>query len=224
MPRLSSGPVSDLPLTLQPGPSAVLATALDRERKIDRALEALGPIGGREVVIIGAGPDEIARRTADGARVTVVDAILGDAARALASGSADAIVSAWSAFQGVEPAELAEADRILRPMGRLLVVHDYGRDDVSRLRGDLPEYGAWSRRSGPFLSNGFRVRVIHCFWTFDTIDEARSLLGEAFGAEGAALAEGLKRPRLSYNVAIYHRTRGATVADLGEADREGEPG
>jgi hypothetical protein len=216
--------VSDLPLTLQPGPAAVLATALDRERKIDRALEALGPIGGRDVVIIGAGPDEIARRTADGARVTVVDAILGDAARALASGSADAIVSAWSAFQGVEPAELAEADRILRPMGRLLVVHDYGRDDVSRLRGDLPEYGAWSRRSGPFLSNGFRVRVIHCFWTFDSIDEARSLLGEAFGAEGAALAEGLKRPRLSYNVAIYHRTRGATVADPGEADREDEPG
>ena len=46
-------------------------------------------------------------------------------------------------------------------------VHDYGRDDVSRLRGDLPEYGAWSRRDGPYLGNGFRVRVIHCFWTFD---------------------------------------------------------
>jgi SAM-dependent methyltransferase len=212
--------VSDLPLDLHPGPAAVLATALDRERKIDRALEALGPISGRDVVLIGAGPNEIARRTADGARATVVDAILGDAARALAGGSADAIVSAWSAFRGVDAAELAEADRILRPEGRLLVVHDYGRDDVSRLRGDLPEYGAWSRRSGPFLSNGFRVRVIHCFWTFDTIDEARSLLGEAFGAEGATLAEALKRPRLSYNVAIYHRTRGATAA----GETEGEPG
>jgi hypothetical protein len=210
--------VSDLPFTLHPGPAAVLATALDREGKIDRALEALGPISGRDVVLIGAGPTEIARRTADGARITVVDAIVDDAARALAGGSADTIVSAWSAFRGVDPAELAEADRILRPEGRLLVVHDYGRDDVSRLRGDLPEYGPWSRRTGPFLSNGFRVRVIHCFWTFDTIDEARSLLGEAFGAAGATLADGLKRPRLSYNVAIYHRTRGAT----GPGDGGGE--
>lgn len=224
MPRLSSGSVSDLPFHLHPGPAAVLATALDRERKIERALEALGPIGGRDVVIIGAGPDEVARRMADGARVTVVGAILDDDARALATGSADAIISAWSAFRGVDQADLAAADRILRPGGRLLVIHDYGRDDVSRLRGDLPEYGAWSRRSGPFLSNGFRVRVIHCFWTFDTIDEARSLLGEAFGAEGAALAEGLKRPRLSYNVAIYHRTRGAMTTGPDEADGEGEPG
>ena len=224
MPRLSSGSVSDLPLNLHPGPAAVLTTALDRERKIDRALEALGPIGGRDVVLIGAGPDEVARRTADGARVTVVDGLLGDAGRSLATGSADAIVSAWSAFRGVDPAELAAADRVLRPDGRLLVVHDYGRDDVSRLRGDLPEYGAWSRRSGPFLSNGFRVRVIHCFWTFDTIDDARSLLGEAFGAEGAALAEGLTRPRLSYNVAIYHRTRGATGPGDGPGEGDGNPG
>ena len=214
--------MSDLPFNLHPGPAAVLATALDRERKIDRALETLGPISGRDVVIIGAGPDEIARRLAGGARITVVDAIGDDAARALATGSADTIVSAWSAFRGVDPEELAEAARILRPEGRLLVVHDYGRDDVSRLRGDLPEYGSWSRRSGPFLSNGFRVRVIHCFWTFDTLDEARSLLGEAFGAAGATLAEGLKRPRLSYNVAIYHRTRGATGPGDGERDGDRE--
>jgi hypothetical protein len=202
--------VSDLPLSLPSSPALLLAAALDRERKIDRALEALGPIAGRDVVLVGAGAGEAARRAADGARLSSVGSLLDDDARALADGSADAIVCAWSAFHGVDPDELASADRLLRPAGRLLVVHDYGRDDVSRLRGDLPEYGAWSKRSGPFLSNGFRVRVIHCFWTFDTLDEAQGFLGEAFGADGTAFGGALKRPRLSYNVAIYHRTRGAT--------------
>ncbi|MEO5941324.1 MAG: hypothetical protein ABIZ72_09975, partial [Candidatus Limnocylindrales bacterium] len=96
-------------------------------------------------------------------------------------------------------------------------VHDYGRDDVSRLRGDRPEYGAWSKRNGPFLANSFRVRVLHCFWTFKTIEDARSFLGQAFGADGEAFGDSLKRPRLSYNVAVYHRTRGGGTDD-GERD------
>jgi hypothetical protein len=200
--------VSDLPFPLAPGPASLLAAALDREGKIDRALEALGPIADRDVALVGPGSDETARWTAAGARVTSVDSLLADDARGLPDGSLDAIVSAWSGFRGVDPAELAAADRLLRPDGRLLVVHDYGRDDVSRLRGELPEYGAWSRRDGPFLSAGFRVRVVHCFWTFDTIDDADAFLQEAFGADGAAFGATLKRPRLSWNVAIYHRTRG----------------
>jgi hypothetical protein len=97
---------------------------------------------------------------------------------------------------------------VLRSGGRLLVVHDYGRDDVSRLRGELPEHGSWTQRDGPFLSRGFRIRVIHCFWTFGTIEEAQACLACAFGERGAAAGETLKRPRLSYNVAVYHRTRG----------------
>jgi len=216
--------VSDIPFSLPTESAVILASALDRERKIDRVLEALGPIARRDVVLVGAGPHETARWTAAGARLTTVESLQDVVARALPVGSADTIVAAWSAFRGVEPSELAGADRILRPGGRLLVVHDYGRDDVSRLRGDLPEYGTWSRRDGPFLSNGFRVRVVHCFWTFDTIEEARGFLADAFGADGAALGGALKRPRLSYNVAIYHRTRGGSMAE-GETDAaEGEAG
>lgn len=208
--------VSDLPFRLDPGPAALLAAALDQERKIDRALETLGPIADRDVVLIGAGSDEAARRASGGARVTRVESLLGDDARGLPDASCDAIATAWSGFRGVDPADLAAADRLLRPGGRLLVVHDYGRDDVSRLHGDRPEYGSWSKRNGPFLANGFRVRVIHCFWTFDTIEDARTFLGQAFGADGDAVGEGLKRARLSYNVAVYHRTRGG-------ASGEGEP-
>jgi hypothetical protein len=117
-------------------------------------------------------------------------------------------VSCWSAFRGVDAGELAEAARIVRPGGRLLVVHDYGRDDVSRLRGDLPEYRLWSQRDGPFLSAGFRIRVIHCFWTFPELGDAQAFLRAAFGDAGEPVASGLRRPRLTYNVAVYHRTRG----------------
>jgi hypothetical protein len=117
------------------------------------------------------------------------------------------IVGLWSSFRGIDPAEQAAADRLLRPGGRVLVVHDYGRDDVSRLRGDLPEYGAWSRRNGPFLAGGFRVRVLHCFWTFESLDGTQGFLAEAFGEAGAELGATLRRPRLSWNVAVYHRSR-----------------
>ena len=54
----------------------------------------------------------------------------------------DCIVGLWTAFRGLTDDERREAARVLRPDGRLLVVHDYGRDDVSRLRGDRPSTGA----------------------------------------------------------------------------------
>ena len=41
-----------------------------------------------------------------------------------------------------------------------------------------------------------------------TLDEARTFLADAFGEPGESLGAGLKRPRLSWNVAIYHRSRG----------------
>ncbi len=199
--------MSDLPLRLSEATAPVLLAALDRERKIDRALAALGPIADRDVAVVGGGAAEIARLVAAGGRVAELPA---EAAGPwpMADAAADVLVSAWSGFRGVTPHELAEADRVLRPGGRLLVVHDYGRDDVSRLRGDLPEYGLWSRRDGPFVQNGFRIRVLHCFWTFDSVEQAAGFLADVFGATGRAVGSGLKRPRLSYNVAVYHRTRG----------------
>ena len=199
--------MADLPIDLPADLASRLARVLDVEGKIAAAFEALGPIAGRDVAFVD---------TAGGA---VVDAARGFGARTRhlpldpatwrrePAGSVDVVVGMWSAFRGVEAAELAAAERLLRPGGRLLVLHDYGRDDVSRLRGDLPEYGAWSRRNGPFLGDGFRVRVLHCFWTFETLDETREFLVTAFGTAGAELGETLKRPRLSWNVAVYHRSR-----------------
>jgi SAM-dependent methyltransferase len=220
--------VADLPVDLAEEVAARLLRSFDLEGKIQRALEALGPLGSRDVVLVDGARGVRARQLAAlGARLTVLErpgrlaelqaALAGLADVRVAAGSAasldlpdnsaDVIVAYWTAFRAPSPAEVGEADRVLRSGGRLLVVHDYGRDDVSRIRGDLPEYSTWGRRDGWYLQNGFRMRVIHAFWTFESLAEARSLLIDAFGEAGSSVAETLRRPRLSYNVAIYHRSR-----------------
>ena len=198
--------MADLPIDLGPGLAEQLTRILDVEAKIPRTLEALGPVGGRDVLLLD-GDDGIRARqlTELGGKVTSADAD-GPAGFAAPDASADVVVSMWTSFREGMARDIAAAKRVLRPGGRLLVVHDYGRDDVSRLRGDLPEYGLWSRRDGPFLHGGFKVRVVHCFWTFESMEEAGTFLGEAFGEVGREVAASMKRPRLSYNVAVYHRS------------------
>ena len=202
--------MSDLPVALPAALTPAFVAAFDRAGKIVRSLESLGPVADRDVLLVDAEDGPIVeglRRL--GARISV--APVGRPLRLPApDASVDAVIGLWSAFRGVEPADIAEVDRALRPGGRLLVVHDYGRDDVSRLYADTPdrpEYGPWSHRSGPFLSDGFRVRVVHCFWEWPTVEDAAAFLGAAFGAPGTAVGAALKRPRLSYNVAVYHRSR-----------------
>ncbi len=199
--------MADLSITLDPPLAADLVRAVDIEGKIPRAIGALGPVADRDVTVLDDGVLRTQQLAALGARVRtarVLDAGTVDAA----DGSADALVGFWSPFHGGEAEHLAEAQRVVRPGGRLLLVHDYGRDDVSTLRGDRPEYGDWSRRDGPFLRNGFKIRVLHCWWTFPSLEEARGFLAAAFGSGGHELGGRLTRPRVSYNVAIYHRTVG----------------
>lgn len=201
--------MADLPIDLAGELSAQLARVLDVEGKIPRALEALGPVSGRDVIVVDGAGGMRARQLTDlgAARVTLVD-LAEPVSFGVPDDSADVVVALWSAFRGPPPSEIAEAARVLHPGGRLLVVHDYGRDDVAELRGPLPEHGPWSRRDGPFLADGFKIRVVHCWWTFESMDETRAFLESAFGKVGRSVGARLIRPRLSYNVALYHRSFG----------------
>lgn len=212
--------MADFSIDLPDGLGERLSHALDIEGKIPRALDALGPAAGRDVLLADDVDGVRARQLRElGARVRLggSSAMNLDASDA----SADVVVSLWPGFGGFAQEWLAEVRRILRPGGRLLVVHDYGRDDVVDLRGrDRPEYGAWSKRNGPFLASGFKVRVVHCFWTFESLDDCVDFLRAGFDDAGRAMAARLKRPRLSYNVAIYHRSfedAAAAVPDAAEA-------
>ena len=208
--------MADLPFQLG-GPLADrLATVADVEGKLVRALDSLGALAGRDVVLLDGPAGAIGGRLEAAGIAAATVPLTAPLRLDLPDACADAVLSLWSGFRGVDPADLAEVDRVLRPDGRLLVVHDYGRDDVSALGdADAPEYRVWSRREGPFLrGGGFRIRVVHCFWSFDTLEDAGAFLADAFGERGSAVASRLKRPRLSWNVAVYHRPRGGAPEGL----------
>ncbi len=185
-----------------------LVRAVDPEARLPAALEALGPVAGRDVAVLdaldGPGPR---RLLALGAWVrTASEDGLGE----LPDASADVLV-AWR--HGFSPADerwhedLTQAARVLRAAGRLLVVKDYGRDEVTPLLGDAARASqlvSFSHPKGPFLGAGFRVRVLHCWWRWDTLEEAAAELERAFGEPGRRIAQGMRRPRLAYKVAVYH--------------------
>src|SRR3989304_4110272 len=87
-----------------------------------------------------------------------------------------------------------------RPGGRLRLGEDYGRDDTTHLCADADREARLadaSDRRGAMLAAGFKVRVLHCWWTFADIDAVAATLATLFPATGAAFSAGLPRPRVS---------------------------
>jgi len=205
--------VADLPLALDAPLAERLQGALDVDGKLLRALDALGPVADRDVVLLDGSDGDLrsAQLRALGARVHPAPRTA-DGGWDAPAAAADCVIGLWSALRGAVPDEVDRAAALCRPGGRLLAAHDYGRDDVARLLGEPTEPLAWSRRDGPFLGAGFRIRVVHCFWTFDDLEATRSFLEDAFGSTGQEVGATLQRPRLSYNVAVYHRTIGEAAA------------
>ncbi len=199
----------DLPVTLSsPELLARLSAVVDREEKVPAAIAELGEVAGRDVLLVdGEGGLRAAQLRARDARVrTTTIAELPRSSEA----SADVIVAAWTGFAAGSATfdrELAAAARAGRSEARLLVVQDYGRDEVRELIG--PPAGMSERardRDDWFLRRDFRIRVLHCWWTFDSLSDAHSLLADAFGEAGTSVGALLKRPRLAHKIAIYHRS------------------
>ena len=218
----------DAPFELpDPRLQARLLAHVDVEEKIPRALEQLGPVADRRVLLLGAHGDGFRARQLEvmGARVTVAGEATGSGeGPRTADGPFDVAIALWPGthLEGrpdrdaapLSVAVLLDAERRVARGGRLLVVEDYGRDEVAALWSDPAREArlmAWSRRDGPLLGAGFRVHVLHCWWTCPDLEQARELLAAAFPA-GAAVVATLKRPRLSHKVAVYHRAAHRAVA------------
>jgi hypothetical protein len=191
--------------------TSALAQVFDLEGRIGRAIEALGPVAGRDVVLLdGDGGRRQAELEAAGARVRAVDDL---DPGGLPAACADVVLGCWTGLglgAAAEVGTLARLERVLRADGRLLLVADYGRDDVRPLYADPAREARLSTasdRRGPMLGGGFRTRTIHCRWSFPSMEAATVLLSAIFPETGPRLAAGLTRPRLEHKVAVYHRSR-----------------
>ena len=220
--------MTDLPAAL---PSRSLEEAfievVDIEGKLIAALEDLGPIADRDVILLDAGNGVRARLMAEiGARVTSVtltpeadeDEAL-DRMALLPQGQADAVVALWSQFAVPGSAFVAAAEKLLRPTGRLLLVHDYGRDDVWNLRPDQrARQVEWSQRRGPFAYWRHRHR-------FEPTARGTTLMTDEveyalpLGWLGELIAGGAVRARLQRMFDYRHRV----VAEKMQSRRAQEP-
>jgi hypothetical protein len=206
--------VADLPIRLaDTGLQEQLGRVVDLEARIPRAIEALGPVNGLSVRMLD-GDDGVR-----GAQLEELGARILPSEAEGAGGPADLTIAWWPMSRCLtgraDPpitdaaARVAELARMAGPTGRLIVIEDYGRDDVTPLIGGDERHRlvvAWSRRDGPFLTRGFKLRVLHCWWRWPSLEEARVFLGAAFGEAGASTASAMRSPRLAWNVALYHRT------------------
>ncbi|MGL4745981.1 MAG: class I SAM-dependent methyltransferase [Dermatophilaceae bacterium] len=167
--------------------------AADRVGVVDAAIDRVRPLAGADVVDVGCGTGfHLPRLAAAGARVVGIEPHLPLVARAprrmtslaspgaavvagsaealpLADGSADVVHARYAYFfgAGCEPG-LAEARRVLRPGGAVVVV------DLDATRST---FGGWFRRGYPGYDpaavqrfwdrQGFTTERLDVEWTFD---------------------------------------------------------
>jgi SAM-dependent methyltransferase len=211
---------------------ARVAEAVDPDRKVLAALERIAPLSGRRIADVGTGighyPMLLARRTGRTYGVESDPALLAEARRIAADahqpnirivegssvdlplrdGAVDIVLSSDIVPDDTSLPAIAEAMRVLRPGGRLIVIGYYGRDDVAPLLE--PEtvagvVGATQRRTGWWLRNGFKIKVVHS--RVDLRDDALALelLPRLFGDRGRAYLMGPHRDFLRLNLGLYHR-------------------
>jgi SAM-dependent methyltransferase len=209
-----------------------LGDAIDPDRKVLEGLERIVPLSGKRIADIGTGighyPMILARRTGRTYGIESDPELLAEARRRAAgshqpnirivegeptklplrNGAVDIVLTSnILPDDGSRPA-IEEAQRVLRPGGRLIVVGYYGRDDVAALLE--PEVvaqaiDATQRRTGWWLRNGFKIKVVHARVDLAEPELAHALLPRLFGDRGRAYLMGPHRPFLRLNLGLYHR-------------------
>jgi len=213
---------------------ARLGEIFDPERKVLAALERIIPLSGKRIADVGTGighyPFLLARRTARTYGIES-DPLLLETARQRASqahqpnirivegslehlplrdGAVDVVLAG-----GIEPDEaarpaIAEALRVLRAGGRLVVIGYYGRDDLaSLLEPEVVAHAraATQRRSGWWLRNGFKIKVVHTRLDLSDQAIAMELLPLLYGDRGRAFLMAPHPASLVVNLGLYHMAK-----------------
>ena len=218
---------------------ARLGAAIDPERKVLGALERITPLGGKRIADVGTGighyPMLLARRTGRTYGVESDPALLAAARRRavdshqpnirivagsstslpLRDGAVDVVLSSLIDPVDASMPAIAEARRVLRPGGRLIVIGHYGRDDVaSLLEPEVVEHvmEATQRRTGWWLRNGFKIKVVHARLDLGDAATAHELLPRLYGDRGRAYLMGPHPPSLRLNLGLFHMAMPAVPA------------
>ena len=211
---------------------ARLEAAIDPDGKILGGIERIVSIGGKRIADVGTGighyPMLLARRMGRTYGVESDPGLLAEARRRAArahqpnirivegeptalplrDGAVDIVLTSLIDPDDASLPAVAEALRVLRPDGRLIVIGYYGRDDVSALlEPEAVEVAreATQRRTGWWLRNGFKIKVVHAKLDLGDPATAHELLPRLYGDRGRAYLMSAHRPMLRLNLGLYHR-------------------
>jgi SAM-dependent methyltransferase len=236
-----------LPPWTEPDPAlhARLGDLFDPERKVLAGLERITPLSGKRIADVGTGighyPMLLARRTGRTYGIESDPALLaaarrraaelhqpniriveGDAgALPLRDGAVDVVLTSRIDPDDASRPAIAEALRVLRPGGRLIVIGYYGRDDASTLLE--PEVvahvrEATQRRTGWWLRNGFKIKVVHARLDLRDDGAAHELLPRLYGDRGRAYLMQPHKPLLELKLGLYHLQRPGAAGRLAHGD------
>jgi ubiquinone/menaquinone biosynthesis C-methylase UbiE len=209
----------------------LMARAIDPDGHIPAAMHSAAPIEGKTVLDVGAGvgdrtiiyaqiaahvyalePDPqalpILRGRIKSSGVSNVTVVPGSAdAIPLEEDSVDVAYATWAYFfgPGSEPG-LHQVERVVRPGGDVVVVQNYGHDELSGIwtpiESECEAWPAW------FEQQGFTCQVVDTTWRFRTVDEALAVVEFLWGQAARDYIVRHDRAEFGYKVAIYHRQVG----------------
>lgn len=213
---------------------ARLGELFDPERRVLAALDRIIPLSGRRIADVGTGighyPMLLARRTGRTYGIES-DPVLREEARRRAAashqpnirivdgeperlplrdGAVDVVLSGLVDADDRSLPAIAEAMRVLRPGGRLVVIGYYGRDDLaSLLEPEVVAHAleATQRRTGWWLRHGFKIKVVHTRIDLSDSNAAHELLPRLYGDRGRAYLMGPHPAQLQVRLGLYHRGR-----------------